>query len=394
MGIAPFCSTTPDTAWVTTSRRSVVGSTKTRQTPATQESPAPQGLPQRPQCAAAPRRSTSQPFAGSPSQSPKPSSQRAMPQRPAAHTPVARAGAQARPQAPQWAAAVLRSTSQPVVALPSQSPRPAGQRSPQRPAVQVATPFGPDAQANPQAPQCATSEAVSRSQPLTALPSQSRNAPSQEATAQRPPVQVAVARLKAQRAPHAPQCATSVAGSTSQPLAASPSQSAAPASQRMPHTAPVQVAAARGPAAQARPQPPQCAVAPRVSTSQPLAASPSQSPRPGSQRITAQRPSRHTPSPDGGAQREPQAPQCAVEAVMSTQAPSQQVSPAPQGRAPSQAGRQRPSRQRVPGAHWLSARQATQRCAGTSQRGVMGVAAQPSSRLQPGTQRRSVGSQC
>jgi hypothetical protein len=62
-----------------------------------------------------------------------------------------------------------------------------------------------------------------------------------------------------------------------------------------------------------------------------------------------------------GSQRAPHAPQWVRVAVMSTQALSQQVSPAPQGRALSQAGRHCPLTQRLPPVQCSSVRQATQR---------------------------------
>ena len=55
----------------------------------------------------------------------------------AAASPVG-AARHAAPQAPQLATDVARSTSQPLVGLPSQSPNPAAQTMPHTPAVQVA----------------------------------------------------------------------------------------------------------------------------------------------------------------------------------------------------------------------------------------------------------------
>jgi hypothetical protein len=83
---------------------------------------AAQAFPHAPQWATFVRTSASHPFAAFPSQFPNPVAQVAIPQTPAAQTPVEFAGAQAAPHAPQWAALVRRSVSQPVAAPPSQSP--------------------------------------------------------------------------------------------------------------------------------------------------------------------------------------------------------------------------------------------------------------------------------
>jgi hypothetical protein len=81
--------------------------------PVTQWPPAPQG-------------SASQPLLGSPSQSEKPCSQEASAHFPAAHDAAPWANAQATPQAPQ-SVSVVSDASQPFAATPSQSPRPASQ---------------------------------------------------------------------------------------------------------------------------------------------------------------------------------------------------------------------------------------------------------------------------
>ena len=79
----------------------------------------------------------------------------------------------ATPQRPQFAALVERFTSQPLEATPSQSAKPSLQAKPQAPAAQVARAFAGAAQAFPHAPQWATLVAVLVSQPLEAVPSQS-----------------------------------------------------------------------------------------------------------------------------------------------------------------------------------------------------------------------------
>ena len=65
----------------------------------------------------------SHPFAGLPSQSPKPGLHEATAQAPVAQLPVPLAGAQAMPQPPQLAS-VSSAVSQPFAGLPSQSPKP------------------------------------------------------------------------------------------------------------------------------------------------------------------------------------------------------------------------------------------------------------------------------
>jgi len=96
----------------------------------------------------------------------------------------------------------------------------------QAPLVHPAKALGSEAHRAPHAPQWDTAVVVSTSQPLLALPSQSAYPVAQRATVHRPPSQAAVALGGAHAARQAPQWGTLVAVSTSQPLAASPSQSA------------------------------------------------------------------------------------------------------------------------------------------------------------------------
>ena len=91
---------------------------------------------------------------------------------PAAQPAVALASAHAAPQRPQLDGVVLRLVSQPLAALPSQSPKPAVQVTPHAPAAQVAVPLVAS-HALPQRPQFATVVARLVSQPLAGLPSQS-----------------------------------------------------------------------------------------------------------------------------------------------------------------------------------------------------------------------------
>jgi hypothetical protein len=90
--------------------------------------------------------------------------------------------------------------------------------------------------------------------------------------------------------PQPPQRALSVRVFTSQPLLASPSQSAKPAAHApMAHAPDAHMALALG-SAHVRPQAPQLVALAVRSVSQPLAAAPSQSPKPPVQRTMAQAP--------------------------------------------------------------------------------------------------------
>ena len=83
-------------------------------------------------------RSPSQPSFGLPLQSAQPIAHAPITQAPALHEAAACAKLQPCPQEPQWAVAVIRSVSQPLTLLPSQSPQPTLHENPQAPAAQVA----------------------------------------------------------------------------------------------------------------------------------------------------------------------------------------------------------------------------------------------------------------
>jgi hypothetical protein len=110
--------------------------------------------PQRPQLAPSVRRSTSQPLAALRSQSPKPALQ-VYPHAPAAHVAVALARVgHTLPQVPQFVGLVAVAASQPLAALRSQSVKPGLQApAPQTPAVHVAVALAGTGQALPQVPQ-------------------------------------------------------------------------------------------------------------------------------------------------------------------------------------------------------------------------------------------------
>ena len=129
-----------------------------------------QALPQVPQFCVLVLRLTSHPFDASPSQSAVPAAQLAHP-----HTPATQFGVVGQVhtlgQLPQWLALVLRLVSQPPAGFESQSPNPALHVGLHTPAVQVVLPFG-FVHAVVQSPQCAGSVVSVVSQPLPALLSQ------------------------------------------------------------------------------------------------------------------------------------------------------------------------------------------------------------------------------
>lgn len=129
-------------------------------------------MPQPPQWATLEVVSTSQPLPGTRSQSEKPGVQ-TNEQRPAAQLAVLLATEQLLLQAPQFKTDRLELTSQPLTALRSQSRKGALQALTwQTLPLQRGVPLGV-AQLRPQVPQCGSATLRSISQPLSALPSQS-----------------------------------------------------------------------------------------------------------------------------------------------------------------------------------------------------------------------------
>jgi hypothetical protein len=210
--------------------------------------------------------------------------------------------------------------------LPSQSPKSAPQAKPHEPAAQVALAFAGEAHRRVQLPHV-VGLARSASHPLAALESQSARPVLQAATAHAPAVQAGVPLATTQRVGQLPQWVASEPRSTSQPFAASPSQSAKPAVQVNAQAPAAQDTVAWALGAHAIPQAPQCSALVRVSTSQPLATIPSQSPRPGSQLAIPHTPAAQAPVALAGAQAVPHAPQWAALTRVSTQPPPQQVWP-------------------------------------------------------------------
>jgi hypothetical protein len=339
-------------------------------------------LPQRPHAALFAEVASSHPFAALPSQSPKPSAHAVIAQAAAAQVALATfAVRQLRPHAPQCATLDASSTSHPLAASPSHSPRPAAQVDAQRPAAHEGAVLGGVGHASPHRPQCDTLARRSVSQPLLATPSQSPYPSAQRATAHDPASQRAVAFGSAQARPQAPQAARDVRVSVSHPLVASPSQSEKPTAQSQRHAPTSQRAAALGREAHARSQPPQCRTSPRVLASQPVSGARSQSAKGSAQAPTAQVPLRQAGVALASAQGRPHPPQCAALACGSTQAPLQQVAPAGHACEGLQPATQRFPTQRLPGGQCASVTHATQPREATSHRGAARVP--PSARVAP-----------
>ena len=145
---------------------------------------------------------------------------------------------------PQFATELSVSTSQPFAGLASQSTKPRAQVNPHAPAAQVGAAFARAGHTVPHAPQFVTAVRVSTSQPSARAPSQSAN-PAVQARPHAPAVHTGAALAGvAQAVAQAPQWASDVRVSTSQPFAASPSQSAKPAAQAKPHAPAAQVGVA------------------------------------------------------------------------------------------------------------------------------------------------------
>ncbi len=231
------------------------------------------------------------------------------------------------PHIPQLFTSVLRFVSQPLAAMPSQSPKPALQANPtQAPATQAGEAFAKvPLQARPHAPQWVL--LVCR---LTQAPPQSvwPVGHTQVPVEQEPPVQVR---------PQAPQF-NAVVVLVSQPLAMLPSQSAKPVLQAIPHRPLVHPGRPLGKVPEhERPQPPQLAGS--VARSRQPIARMQNSPRtPGHW----QRPATQT---SVARQAAPHAPQCAALVARSTQVPPQVA----------EVGSVTPSQSSSAPLHWISA---------------------------------------
>ncbi len=282
-----------------------------RHTPAEQTCPAPQALLHAPQLARSLWVFTSQPFTALPSQLAKPVSQVVSWHAPLVHADAPLEKRQVKPQAPQLLT-LVSAVSQPLPALPSQSPKPALHWNAQRPA-QKGVALAGRAQALPQAPQFAGSLARSRQAPVQSVWPETQVA-TQAPAAQRCPAPQAL--------PQAPQLALSAWVFTSQPFIALLSQLAKPwahAPRAQPELTQLPLALAK---LQRTPQPPQLVSASRL-VSQPFVASPSQSPKPRLQ-LMPQAPLAQKAAPLAGVgQALPQAPQAATSVLVLRQVPLQ-----------------------------------------------------------------------
>jgi hypothetical protein len=268
-----------------------------------------QELPQEPQSARVVLRFTSQPVDASPSQLPNPELQ-AIEHEPRAQLGVPFVELQAAPHDPQLPALVSVLVSQPFVALASQLPNPVLHV----PSVHVPETHDAFAFARlhtaPQAPQLVRLVFVFVSQPLPGRPSQSPRPALQTLMPQTPLTQFAVPPVLGQTLPHVLQLLTSEVTFASQPLFGLPSQSLKPALHVGTHAPAVQVV---DPCAftHAMPQPPQFVVV-FVGVSQPFFVFPSQSPK-FAEHVGAQEPPLHATVPFALVHAMPQPPQFAAD---------------------------------------------------------------------------------
>jgi len=239
-------------------------------------------VPHAPQLVMLVLRLVSHPLDATASQLPKPDAHIPTVHAPAEHTPVALLGAHWRLQAPQFIRSVAVATSQPLALLPSQLAKPDEHAKVQLPLLHATCALGPVGHALSQRPQCPRSLRRSRSHPLLALPSQSPN-PLRHTYRQLPAEHDATLLGRAAHiAPHAPQWRTSLAVDTSQPLAATMSQSPKLGRQVTWQAPATHALLAPAVALHARPQAPQWEPLDERSASQPLDAAPSQLPQPPS----------------------------------------------------------------------------------------------------------------
>jgi hypothetical protein len=205
-------------------------------------------------------------------------------------------------QAPQFARSLWVFTSQPSFASLLQLAKPVAQVvSWQRPLMQAALPLA-KRHVKPQAPQL-VSEVRASSQPLLALPSQSPK-PALHWNAQRPAQKAVALAGRAQRLPQAAQ----LSGSLSR-LRHAPVQSVSPAEQVATQAPLVHV----WPAPQRTPQPPQLVLSVRRFTSQPSVGELLQSEKPGVHMVSAQPETTHAAAALAKLQRTPQPPQLVIE---------------------------------------------------------------------------------
>jgi hypothetical protein len=279
------------------------------------------GLPQPPQLTTSLVVLTSHPLAGFASQSENPVLHLLTAQAELTQLDAAFESEQASPQALQSLALLVVSTQ----LVPPQSVGvEAGQPETQPEAEQtgVAAPHTVGLAAVLQPPQLA-GWVMSVSQPLLARPSQSAKPAAHAVTTQAEALHAEVACARLQTLPQAPQLLVSFVTLTSHPVDASRSQSAKPALQ----AATEQLDAAQVPVAWAglhgRPHPPQLATSFVTLTSHPVDAFPSQSAKPTAQAATTQADAVQPAVAWGSTHGAPQAPQFTASLVRSAQVPSQ-----------------------------------------------------------------------
>jgi hypothetical protein len=280
--------------------------------------------PQPPQCEPEVFRFVSHPLVGSMSQLPKPAVHAPNVQEPIAHEAAAEAKLQRRPHTPQLEDDVCRSASQPLDVIPSQSPRPVMHIDvPHVPMLHEAVdPIGA-AHAFPQRPQWFGFTVVIVSQPLLGFASQSPVPAGQPEIPHTPIVHDAVAPIAGHALPHIPQWVTELLSSVSQPLAAIPSQSPKPVSQLATAHIPIAHEAVAWGSMHRLPQRPQLFMSVARRTHSPM-----QDIVPAGQLL------RHIPSEQKSpiVHALPQRPQLDAESDVSTQRSPQSVSPPAQGR--------------------------------------------------------------
>lgn len=224
-------------------------------------------------------RDASQPFASVASQSPKPAAHAEIAQAPAEHDDDAFARAQAVAHAPQLDT-VLSACSQPLPAMPSQSPNP-GEQAVGRHAPEAHV--SPEPAMSQTVPQVAQSASVLSgvSQPLAAVASQLPQSELQAPSAQVPVAHVAAALAREHAVPHVAQLVSDVS-EVSQPFASVASQLPKPTSHDESAQVPVAQVSPAFARAQLAPHAPQF-VSEVSGASQPFASFPSQFPKPGLQ---------------------------------------------------------------------------------------------------------------
>lgn len=185
-----------------------------------------QDVPQLPQFAMLEFVFTSQPFVDTPSQFANPDEQVPSVHAPEGHDSLAFGKLQVEPHAPQFVS-VLSDVSQPFAESPSQSPRPGLHvETPHTPVTQFGVPPA-GGQTLLHTPQLLMFVLVFVSQPFAAFPSQFPK-PTLQAGTHTPPVHAVVPFTALQPAPHVPQFVVVLSG-VSQPSTGSPSQSPQPA---------------------------------------------------------------------------------------------------------------------------------------------------------------------